>query len=122
MVRTQPGDWNSALTEVVAALQRAWSAIQTRHPDVPDVTLTIASGPLGLPTGHQQLGHLAADRWRQAGNAQAPELFIGADGLRHGPRAVFTILLHEAAHGMAHTRRIKDTSRGGRYHNARYKT
>ena len=31
------------------------------------------------------------------------------------------MLLHEAAHGLAHTRGIKDTSRQGRYHNARYK-
>jgi hypothetical protein len=29
-------------------------------------------------------------------------------------------LLHEAGHGLAHTRRIQDTSRGGRYHNRRY--
>jgi hypothetical protein len=29
--------------------------------------------------------------------------------------------LHEAAHGLAVTRAIKDTSRGGAYHNKRYK-
>jgi hypothetical protein len=30
-------------------------------------------------------------------------------------------LLHEAAHGLAHVRAIKDTSRQGRFHNTRYK-
>ena len=29
-------------------------------------------------------------------------------------------LLHEAAHGLAHVRKIPDTSRQGRYHNRRY--
>ena len=30
-------------------------------------------------------------------------------------------LLHEATHALAHARGIKDTSRGGRYHNRRFK-
>jgi hypothetical protein len=30
--------------------------------------------------------------------------------------------LHEAAHGLAHARKISDTSRQGRYHNRRYAT
>jgi len=36
------------------------------------------------------------------------------------PRDVLGTLLHEAAHGMAATRQIKDTSRQGRYHNRRF--
>ncbi len=31
-------------------------------------------------------------------------------------------LLHEAAHGLAHARKVSDTSRQGRYHNRRYAT
>ncbi|MGH9012232.1 MAG: hypothetical protein ACRDYF_20675, partial [Acidimicrobiia bacterium] len=34
--------------------------------------------------------------------------------------AVFEVLVHEAAHGLNAARGIKDTSRGGRYHNARF--
>ena len=30
--------------------------------------------------------------------------------------------MHEAAHGLAQTRQVQDTSRGGRYHNRRYAT
>jgi hypothetical protein len=33
---------------------------------------------------------------------------------------VLDTLLHEAAHGLAHARTIKDTSRQGRWHNQRY--
>jgi len=35
---------------------------------------------------------------------------------------VLGTLLHEAAHALAHVRGIKDTSRQGRWHNARFKT
>ena len=45
---------------------------------------------------------------------------MGGEGLRRGARAVLGTLLHEAAHGVATTRGIKDTSRQGRYHNRRF--
>ena len=38
------------------------------------------------------------------------------------PERVLGTLLHEAAHALAHLRGIKDTSRGGRYHNAEFRT
>ncbi len=49
------------------------------------------------------------------------ELFLGGEGLRRGPVEVLGTLLHEAAHALAHVRGIKDTSRQGRWHNARFK-
>lgn len=48
------------------------------------------------------------------------ELFVGGEGLRRGARDVLGTLLHEAAHGVATTRQVKDTSRQGRYHNRRF--
>jgi len=117
----EPCDRNSATAELVAALQRAWDGIRSRHPDVPEVVLTIGSGSLGLRSGQQRLGHLAAGRWQHADRTQVPELFVG-DALRRGAVAVLATLLHEAAHGRAYTGRIKETSQKGRYHNARYKT
>ena len=48
------------------------------------------------------------------------ELFVSGEGLRRGARAVLGTLLHEAAHGVASTRGIKDTSRQGRYHNRKF--
>ena len=49
------------------------------------------------------------------------ELFVGGEGLAREPVDVLGTLLHEAAHGLAATREIKDTSRAGAYHNRRYK-
>lgn len=49
------------------------------------------------------------------------EVFITDDALAQPAVEVFGILLHEAAHAVAVHRTIKDTSRQGRYHNARFK-
>lgn len=111
----------SITVDLVSALDSAWAAIQTRHGDVPAVVLTLGSGTLGVKAGEERLGHFAAGRWQHA-EARVPELFIGGEGLRRGALDVIATLLHEAAHGLAHTRGIKDTSRQGRYHNARYRT
>lgn len=111
----------SITVDLVSALDGAWAAIQARHDDVPAVVLTLGSGTLGVKAGEERLGHFAAGRWQHA-DAQVPELFIGGEGLRRGALDVLATLLHEAAHGLAHTRGIKDTSRQGRYHNARYRS
>jgi hypothetical protein len=108
-----------AASRLVAALERAWASIRTRHPEVPDVVMVVASG-----TDHRGLlrkwGHFAAGRWQAAGSDRA-EVLVGAEGLARPPVEVLGTLLHEAAHGLAHTRGIADTSRQGRYHNRRYR-
>jgi hypothetical protein len=48
-------------------------------------------------------------------------VFASGELLGHDARDLIATLLHEAAHAIAHERKIQDTSRGGRYHNARYK-
>lgn len=118
---------------LVAALDAAWSAIQTRHREVPDVIVTVGSGTLGQSAGETRLGHFATERWQRgpagggpagggdAGAGRVPELFIGGEGLAAGPDRVLATLLHEAGHGLADARGIKDTSRQGRYHNTRYR-
>jgi hypothetical protein len=121
---------------VVAALEHAWHAIRTRHPQVPAVVIVLATGSIGAPRGSLRLGHFAAMRWdhdttsgsdpvngqgESADRREAlPEVFVGGEGLALGPVDVLGTLLHEAAHALAHTREIKDTSRQGRYHNRRY--
>lgn len=80
------------------------------------------------------MGHFAAMRWADpdqqptvgedggAGVAvRLPEVFVGGEGLARGPAEVLATLLHEAAHTLAHVRGVKDTSRQGRWHNARFK-
>lgn len=116
----------------MAALERVWASIQRRHSDVPPVVVTLGAGSLGQRAGELALGHFAARRWatRDTDAAAADpnglaagmaELFVGGEGLVQGAESVLETLLHEAAHGVADVRKIKDTSRQGRYHNARYK-
>jgi hypothetical protein len=102
---------------LVTALDRAWSSIRARHPDVPEVVITLGSGSGGKSL---KLGHFAAERWQRAGD-RLPEMFIGGEGLARGARPVLGTLLHEAAHGVATTRGIQDTSRQGRFHNTRFR-
>jgi hypothetical protein len=104
---------------LVSALDRAWAAIRARHPDAPEVVITLGSGSSGT-RGGLTLGHFAAARWERAGT-RLPELFVGGEGLQHGAANVLATLLHEAAHGVAAVREIQDTSRQGRFHNARFR-
>jgi hypothetical protein len=103
---------------LVVAIERTWAAIQERHPDVPDVVLTLGNG--SARPGQLTLGHFHDGKWA-TGETRMPELFVGGEGLARGPRAVLGTLLHEATHGVAATRSIKDTSRQGRYHNTRFR-
>jgi hypothetical protein len=103
---------------LVTALDRTWVAIQDRHPDVPSVVITLGAGSGGARG--LKLGHFAADRW-QRGEGRLPELFVGGEGLARGGRDVLGTLLHEAAHGVASTRSIQDSSRQGRFHNTRFR-
>jgi hypothetical protein len=104
---------------LVAALEATWSAIATRHPEVPVAVVVVASGTDGKAS-RARWGHFAALRWVQ-GNTQLPEVLIAGEGLARGAEEVLTTLLHEAAHGLGDVRAINDTSRQGRYHNRRYK-
>ncbi|QIS02347.1 hypothetical protein F5X71_08435 [Nocardia brasiliensis] len=103
---------------MVAAIDEAWAGVRSRHPEVPDVMITIAAGSVGRRG--VRLGQFGPDRWVH-GDARLPELFVGGEGFVDGPREVLATLLHEAAHGVALTRGVKDTSRGGAYHNGKYR-
>ncbi|WP_405492973.1 hypothetical protein [Nocardia sp. NBC_00511] len=103
---------------LVAALENTWAAIRSRHPDVPEVVLAIGSGSTG--SSDLTLGHFAPHRWIR-GEYELHELFVGGEGFQRGVVDVLGTLLHEAAHGIAVARGIKDTSRQGRWHNERYR-
>lgn len=116
---------------MVAALEWAWAAIRSRHPEVPAVVMVLGAGSIGAMGGGLKLGHFAAMRWAHPDQPAAgdcvgesvrlPEVFVGGEGLARGPADVLGTLLHEAAHALAHVRGIKDSSRQGRRHNARFK-
>jgi hypothetical protein len=104
---------------LLAALERAWAAIRARHPQVPAAIIVLASG---TQTKAAKLGHFATGRWTVQGNPSAqPEVLVAGEGLGRGAAEVLATLLHEAAHGLCWTRRIRDTSRGGRYHNRAFR-
>jgi hypothetical protein len=105
---------------VVAALEDAWTAIRTHHPDVPQVVIILGAGSEAR-RGLFKWGHFAAARWHVAGTNR-PEVLVSGEGLRRGAREVLATLMHEAAHGVANTRGIQDTSRQGRWHNRRFAT
>jgi hypothetical protein len=109
---------DGAASLLVAALEHTWHTIRSRHPDVPDAVLVVASGAEGK---RLNLGHFAPHRWQVHG-ADRHEVLVGGEGLQRGPVDVLGTLLHEAVHGLAQARGVQDTSRQGRSHNRRYAT
>lgn len=99
-------------------LERCWRTIQNAHPELPSAIIIVASGQEhGRLVKH---GHWSPARWVvEAG--KVPEVLIAGETLNREPVQVFGTLLHEAAHGLAFARKVKDTSRNGRYHNEKYK-
>jgi hypothetical protein len=121
---TAPPVDQAAASRLVAALEHAWTAIRTHHPDAPPVVIVVASG--SDPRNRKlNLGHFAAGRWQLTSPDQPTdraEVLVSGEGLQRGPIDVLGTLLHEAAHGLAYAHEISDTSRQGRYHNRRYAT
>ncbi len=115
---TTPGP--QAASAVVAALEHCWAAIRGHHPDVPQVVVILGAGSEAR-RGLFKWGHFAAARWHVAG-ANHPEVLVSGEGLKRGAGPVLATLLHEAAHGLADARGVKDTSRQGRWHNRRFAT
>lgn len=106
-------------SRIVRVLEDAWCAIQDRYPEVPDVYVTVGKGS---HRGGLTLGHFGAFRWFINDDDRGThELFLAGEGIRRGPVEMLNTLLHEAAHALAAGRGIKDTSRGGRYHNHHFK-
>lgn len=101
---------------LVAAVEDVWAEIRARHSEVPPVVVALAGSYAGKGL---IFGHFAPDRWVRE-DSRLPELFVGGEGLERGPVPVLGTLLHEATHGLADARGIKDTSRQGRYHNKRF--
>ncbi|NLA35968.1 MAG: hypothetical protein GX868_09810 [Actinobacteria bacterium] len=67
-----------------------------------------------------KLGHWWGGQWIADGTPRG-EVLLAGEALHLKPTDVFEVLLHEAAHGLNTSRGVKDTSRGGRYHNAKFK-
>lgn len=110
------------LSGVVRTCEEVWAGIRERHPEVPEVVILVGSGEERGKL--RKLGHWSAGRWAVPdgeGMGRRGEVLIAAEGFKHGSAEVLDTLLHEAAHAIASARKVKDTTRGGRYHNERYK-
>jgi hypothetical protein len=111
-------DAPAVASELVAACEAAWRAIQRHHPDVPHPVIVLGSG---VERGRLvKLGHWWAARWIADGEPRG-EVLLAGEALHLPAPQVFEVLLHEAAHGLNAARGIKDASRGGRYHNRSFK-
>lgn len=105
-------------SDVVAACEAAWRAFQRHHPELPDAVIVLGSG---VDRGRLvKLGHWWGGRWEADGEHRG-EVLLAGEALHLPVEDVFEVLLHEAAHGVNAARDLKDTSRGGRYHNAGFR-
>ncbi|MFH8343129.1 hypothetical protein [Streptomyces sp. AM6-12] len=121
--KTDPGREG---TRLIAALEKCWTQIQKHHPDLPPVLFITGTGiprrqtekprkSTDAPKRRHYVtrGHHWADRWAVAEEEQRlAELFVAGETVRDGGEEVLKTLLHEAAHALAHVRKITDVSRG----------
>ncbi|WP_112248801.1 hypothetical protein [Kribbella monticola] len=114
LTRKRQDEYTTA--QLVATLETGWAAIRANHPEVPAVVIIVGSGSASKQARY---GHFAPIRW-QHGDHQLAEVLISGEGLKRPVEEVFTTLLHEATHALAHSREIKDTSRQGRWHNQKF--
>jgi hypothetical protein len=105
----------------LAALDTAWSAIRTHHPDIPPAVVTLGTSwdRTGRNRAPADRGHqvaLTGNRWTGEGDAELPELTVTPAALETDADT----LLHAAAHAIGDARGVTTTSRQGRYHNSKY--
>jgi hypothetical protein len=112
-----PTDDPAAASTLIAACEAAWTDIQSHHPDLPDAVMVLGTG---VERGRLvKLGHWWGGQWVADGQTRG-EVLLAGEALHLEPKQVFEVLLHEAAHGINAGRGVKDTSRGGRYHNQKF--
>ncbi|WP_370942591.1 hypothetical protein AB5J62_26265 [Amycolatopsis sp. cg5] len=109
-------------SQIIKAIEAAWRSIQKRHPEVPDV---VAITGTGIETKNKvTLAHFWARRWQERGDdadmmkmiSRKAELFVSGELLGMDGVKIMEALLHEAAHGLNHARKVKGTTSNG-YHN-----
>lgn len=100
---------------VLTAIEKAWSAMRRHHRGLPPVALITASGE------GKARGHFWAGQWTTKTGGARHEVMIAGEILAEGGISVMRTLLHEGAHALAHAREVQDVSRGGRWHNKKFK-
>jgi hypothetical protein len=110
---------------VVQLLEKVWTRIRENHPELPDVVIVTGSG---LTPGGGKWGHFRPKGWTtkmaEEGvitSTRLDEMFLAGETLAKGARQVLQTMLHEGAHTLARVREVQDTSRQGRWHNAKFR-
>jgi len=109
---------NQVSDQVMKTLNTVWKAVQKRNPELPDVFMVAQmSGQSGKGT---TLGHYRYGGWSVRDELAVPEVMLSGECLRQNGEGILKTIIHEASHGLAHVRGVKDVSRQNRYHNKKF--
>jgi hypothetical protein len=97
---------------VLAAVKAVWAEWQEAYGELPDVRVRWDGRPSRRSAAVAQ--HLRAGDWDN-------ELVLTDERVDQGAVALIVRMRHEFAHGLAGARGVRDTSRDGRHHNAKYR-
>lgn len=115
---------NLTLSQVTKTLEVAWQNVRDIHPDVRDAIMVVYLHPK-----NDRRGHWAPESWTVAGDDKEDgqpeqdhidEVHISSHILSQGGRSIMETIVHEAVHSTARSRKVKDVSRQGRWHNRRF--
>ena len=104
-------------SRIITALERAWAAIQARHPEVPDVVIVTGAGShqKGTPEGYRLRGHHWPERWvTDPAERRMPELFMAGELLPSSwttPSAPVAARTARAGERAARTARVRTSRR-----------
>ena len=103
------------VSEVTAFLENAYNVLNEEYfnGELLPVVITIQSSKAN---GH----YTCWDAWSEKGNGYR-EINLGAERLSRSVFAILGTLIHEMVHHYCAMKGIKDTSRGGTYHNSNFK-
>ena len=105
--------------KILKVLNDVWKAIRKNNPDVPETFIVLQqSGSNGR--GSTTFGHYMYGGWNVS-KKNISEVMISGECMSLGAEGILETLIHEAVHGVAHVRELKDTSRQNRYHNKVFK-
>lgn len=104
------------ISEITAFLEDAFDVLNQKYFEgaLPKAIITVQSSP-------KCYGHFTTwDAWSEESTGYK-EINLGAETLNRPVENTIATLIHEMTHFYCYINEIKDTSRGGTYHNKRFK-
>lgn len=102
-------------SNLVKTCEEIWDKIREVYLDVPEAVIVVGTGGTRAKNLY---GHFAKEAWKDSDDNDIHEVLLVAEHLTRPAEEVFTTLLHEAVHGIAATRDIKECS--GKRHNKKF--